>query len=302
MTDTLSFTVIPTPTPTDDENEPYVWLKVVPSINGININCALFDVGDILAQETQTGYFEPFTCSCGVAGCAGIFESPYLFSEGTTLEWRFPEDYFRKSLPKALTGDRSKLVYSFGVDGYSRALDALVTELQRCYETYPRTSFFIGNDPDEEDFDIALSDIVDNIRQRRKQWLAGIRLREETFGSMLGAEARAALPDGSILSVSLVQLADSLAYNYMAGTTSILGDDRDAAFIRYGQQICATRTSAIDMLKELSWDEIGHSYNFEKVGSVIEPMESDAVDAYLRQHWKNLSWDIVMPDYIGQRA
>lgn len=300
MLDTLSFTVIPTPSPTDDDNEPYVWLKVVPLINGISVKCALFDVADILAQDTQTGYFEPFTCSCGVAGCAGIFESPYLYVHGDTLEWRFPEDYFRESFPKDLTADRSKLVYSFGLESYRRALESVMTELQRCYDKYLRTSFFIGSDPHEEDFDIALVDIVANIRERRKQWLAGIRLKEETFGDMLGAEARAMLPDGSIVSVNLVRMADSLAYTDMAGTDDVLGADRDAAFVRYGKKICATSTSAIEMVKSLSWDDLQYNYSFEKVGFAVEVMESDEVDQYVRNHWLGLSWDIVMPDYIGK--
>jgi hypothetical protein len=36
--------------------------------------------------------FEPFTCSCGISGCAGIFGGIYYKFRGKTIEWRIPDN------------------------------------------------------------------------------------------------------------------------------------------------------------------------------------------------------------------
>lgn len=300
MLDTISFVVKANTTNHDNEGaDSYVFLEVTPLINGAAIECALFDAATVLAQDTHAGYFEPFTCSCGTAGCAGIMEDAYLSVHDDIVQWRFPEQYFRTSLPAGLTIDRSPLTFNFSITNYKLALDALVEELQRFYVMLPRVTFFIGDNPDDDELETPLQEQLADIRERRLNWLRQTNLRNETFGDMSCASVYATLPEGSVFSVHLVSLADSLAYEEVAPSGEILGEARDAAFVRLGKELTVSKQSAIDMLKRLGPEFFTRQYSFEKASEAAAHMESNQVDDMLCSQWNQIEWSLDMGDYIA---
>lgn len=61
--------------------------------------------------------FYPFTCSCGVAGCASIWDGVYVKDRKHSVEWRIPEDSGYKFLDKRF--------YSFRKEEYLSEIERL---------------------------------------------------------------------------------------------------------------------------------------------------------------------------------
>lgn len=67
--------------------------------------------------------FYPFSCSCGVAGCAGIWDGIYVKNRKHTVEWRIPEN--------SGYGFLDKKFYSFRKDEYLAEIDRLKQTLKQ---------------------------------------------------------------------------------------------------------------------------------------------------------------------------
>jgi len=65
--------------------------------------------------------FYPFTCSCGVAGCAGIFDGVHLKVRGRSVEWRVKKDIGYEFLDKRF--------YQFDKTNYFNMIERLKGEL-----------------------------------------------------------------------------------------------------------------------------------------------------------------------------
>lgn len=46
---------------------------------------------DCYGDKVEYSLFEPFTCSCGIAGCAGIWDGIYSKHRKRTVEWLIPK-------------------------------------------------------------------------------------------------------------------------------------------------------------------------------------------------------------------
>ena len=66
--------------------------------------------------------FYPFTCSCGVAGCNGIFDGVHLKVRGRSVEWRVKKGMGYKFLDKTF--------YQFGRQDYFDMIERLRGELK----------------------------------------------------------------------------------------------------------------------------------------------------------------------------
>lgn len=73
--------------------------------------------------------FYPFTCSCGVAGCAGIWDGIKTKHRKYTVEWRAKREDGYTFLPKSY--------YRFHKQQYYSQLNKMVVELKEIIETYP---------------------------------------------------------------------------------------------------------------------------------------------------------------------
>lgn len=66
--------------------------------------------------------FYPFTCSCGVAGCAGIWDGVHLKVRGHSVEWRVKKGMGYHFLPKRF--------YSFSKEQYFEAINELEQKMK----------------------------------------------------------------------------------------------------------------------------------------------------------------------------
>lgn len=66
--------------------------------------------------------FELFTCSCGVAGCAGICDGIYIKNRKHSIEWRLSERDGYKFMPKKF--------YSFDKKEYTKAYEDFMNWLR----------------------------------------------------------------------------------------------------------------------------------------------------------------------------
>lgn len=72
-------------------------------------------------NEKSSSRFHPFTCSCGVSGCAGIWDGIHMKVRGHTVEWRIKKNAGYNFLPK--------LFFSFDKSEYFSMLDRLKLSL-----------------------------------------------------------------------------------------------------------------------------------------------------------------------------
>lgn len=79
-------------------------------------------------DQGKHSLFYPFTCSCGIAGCAGIFDGVHLKVRGRSVEWRVKKGMGYDFLPKRF--------YSFNKDEYFNVLGELEIVMKR-YENNP---------------------------------------------------------------------------------------------------------------------------------------------------------------------
>lgn len=48
--------------------------------------------GEVWYPDHEYSLFEPFTCSCGVSGCAGIWDGVHMKVRGRSVEWRMKKN------------------------------------------------------------------------------------------------------------------------------------------------------------------------------------------------------------------
>ena len=74
-------------------------------------------------KQLDYSNFEPFTCSCGVSGCAGIHDGIYTKYRKRSIEWRIPRDMGYESI-------LDKTFYSFSREQYQSEVDNLLVFLE----------------------------------------------------------------------------------------------------------------------------------------------------------------------------
>lgn len=145
--DTFKFGFTETVTPLDDyngEKSEHIFLGLDLYINEKPINCftdiIAFLYSPKIITESYNPYdrkrstsckgkmmmtysdFYPFTCSCGVAGCASIWDGIYVKERKHTIEWRIPENQGYKFL--------NKRFYSFDKVEYLSEIERLKQTLK----------------------------------------------------------------------------------------------------------------------------------------------------------------------------
>lgn len=119
-----------------DESNEYIknlkLLNILIEINGEIINWSYidpyilknywFDHKSKHIENYEYSCFELFTCSCGVAACAGIWDGIYIKSRKHSIEWRMNERDGYKFMPKKF--------YSFDKEQYTKAYEDFMNWLK----------------------------------------------------------------------------------------------------------------------------------------------------------------------------
>ena len=105
---------------------------VAPEIHGLRLPTSgrerPLDAFSLLVQRDVPGGFDLYTCSCGVAGCAGFHDEVELSVDGQALTWQIPLEPYRDLMPDAPWSDDGLRV-RFDRAQYLQALDSLEQQL-----------------------------------------------------------------------------------------------------------------------------------------------------------------------------
>jgi len=149
------------------DGPPYRSVEPRPLVDGMPLSLSYwFDALALLTWGTHSGAVDLFTCSCGVAGCAGIFEDTLVEVTDTHVAWTFPDDPFRGRLHEGLFAPGAPLTVRFERAHYDSALQALEQELLALAADGGLPVVIAPELPEIADLDKPLATVLEQTRAR----------------------------------------------------------------------------------------------------------------------------------------
>lgn len=112
----------------------HVYASVQPIVNGNLVNTPwVFDTMGVLVRQDPGYYlFDMFTCTCGIAGCAGIHDEVHVRVQNDVVQWQFPrlEPFLAAFVPAHFASADNALVWTFETQYYQQSLKALMDLLR----------------------------------------------------------------------------------------------------------------------------------------------------------------------------
>ncbi len=97
----------------------------------------VFDAHEVLIAGLRGGELDIYTCTCGVAGCAGIHWECHIDIQETTVSWSFPKAYYDARLLAGLGQERGDYrMVVFEREQYAAALAELTQQLDTLAEAH----------------------------------------------------------------------------------------------------------------------------------------------------------------------
>jgi len=215
----LSFDVtaqeIPFGDPYDRDAEPVqcLALDAWPLVNGLppiaRPNGYVFDIVSVLARGLEPSEFDPYTCSCGAAGCVGIHQNVVLESDEHEVRWVFPEKPFRAEFDAALSTVGEPLVLRFGRAQYEAALAEVEGQLLARAEA-SQLPVVVGLDREPENGALFRENLA-SAREYTLQYIADRNHRFEIFGKLMDTFVTITFPCGQRYTIAVSHLAYTLA-------------------------------------------------------------------------------------------
>jgi len=221
---------------------------VLPGRNGY-----VFDIISVLARGVEPSEFDPYTCSCGAAGCAGIFDNVVLESDDEEVRWIFPEKPFRAEFNPDLVVAGEPLVFRFDRIQYETVLAETEAALIAMAEasTLP-VLIALERDPANG---AALREVIAEAREYTLDYIADRNYRLEIFGKLMDTFVSVAFPCGQHYQIAVSQLAYTLADRIVEGTEV----DRDEPLEEEVLPNLHSGPEAIlEAARTLPWEEIEH--------------------------------------------
>lgn len=229
----------------------YRSVEARPSVDGMPLHDGyVFDVSPLIGYGLRNASTDLYTCSCGIAGCAGIHDEVELQVSDDAMVWLFPEVPFRKTLPAALFPANQPLAVRFDREQYRQALQSLEAQLLALAAdggtpvilaptTYP-------------DFSKSLADSFAASRKWADRVLERQAQRQALFGVFYDQEVLIRFPNGAQRLMSIVHLAQNLSYDEFA----VSGRDQDE--ILSGSILPSWHADTANLfaaVRSLSWEE-----------------------------------------------
>jgi len=109
--------------------------------------------------DAKWSVFEPFTCSCGVGGCVGIWDGIYIKERGYSVEWRAKVKDGYGFLPKTF--------FNFEKSQYKHAFSDMLAQIVGLSSDYPNTILVVDAGYCEEQLVTGI-DFLDYVRENTK--------------------------------------------------------------------------------------------------------------------------------------
>lgn len=241
-------------TDADRAARPYLEVEVRPLVNGVSpLSGYVFDIVSLLAHGVEPSEFDPYTCSCGVAGCAGIHECVTLDSDHDIVSWSFPEEPFRKRLAASLFDEGRPLQLVFRRQQYEQAL-ADVEQRLLALEAEQELPVIVPPDS-HPDLNVSLTDMLARARQYTREWLDEKAATRELYGPLLHEEVLAVFPDQRRLVLSVRNIAQDEAQRLanLPGATQDADELLESAVV---PAFLADRQAIVRAAQLLSWDDV----------------------------------------------
>lgn len=250
---------VPAPTDTDASSYPFVRVRAEPLINGEPVTRIFFDLGLILAMgATSLDEAYPFTCSCGVPGCDGIYEPGSIEVTEDLVAWVLPREPFARSIRHDLVPATGLVRLEFDRNTYEQVVEATIRQLENisrdlgapldiwpgsmgpeCPNGQPRT----------------LREELAAQRESNLDYEARMQWREETFGELLSRDLVLTMPNGFVYSIPYENLADAAVsdgYDWVENAQEKL-DDEVAPRLHEGFESVVAVARAISWQQLVSW-------------------------------------------------
>ena len=250
-----------------------LYAAITPVINGqaIETNWVFDTVALLTRRSIGCHAFDLFTCTCGVAGCAGIHDELYLRVSEKDVELQIPrEDPFIKLLvPKYFESIDQPFIWTFETREYQQACDNLIEQLQALEVANSDTPISLWLD-DERSSKDPVKAVAIQLANARK-WFAEGNARTNDQKAYLGTLYHAHMSieiEDAHYNLSIHGLFDAVG-NTLFGVPSEdeIDDAADALRAQWlNEQIVYFRQNPdelIALFKSLPWDSFQeHAYLF----------------------------------------
>jgi hypothetical protein len=233
----LSFSLTVAERVSEFEEGPYLEFVVRPLIDGQSPYQEadrehVFSAMDILIQGRQPGALDIFTCSCGVAGCAGIHYDCHLESDAETVRWKFPESPFRKCLSQALRPAGEPIVVEFDRGQYEQALAELERDLETLTEGRPgQWAVAPASGPYSARESQSFRHFLKICQARYREYAEHQAEIQEAEGELADLALQTTLPNGDVMQANLGSLVWWLVPEGISDRTAYVRDVLRARFL-----------------------------------------------------------------------
>jgi len=160
----------------------YLRVEVSPLIDGCPLLASgglVFDALSVLVSGATSAELDLYTCSCGVAGCAGIFEDCQCLVTEDSVNWRFPEEPFAKWFAPGMP-----LEIHFSLPGYVAALARLEGDLEArraaCGAPLLLAPCELVDERDLTEAAVPFHDFLQAKQAQHAEWLSALAEADET--------------------------------------------------------------------------------------------------------------------------
>jgi hypothetical protein len=260
---------------TDDSREegpgrPYRCLEARPLADGIPLHKGyVFDIAPLIGYGLRDVDTDLYTCSCGVAGCAGIHEEVELRVDAESVSWTFPEDPFRKGLAGELFPADAPLTLHFDKAQYQRALESAEAQLL-ALAADGGAPVVLAVASAYPDIDTPLAEVLATIRVHADKRLERDARKRELFGELLDQEVLVRFPTGALRVIPVTNFAYHLGYDEQEATGV---DSEDILADKYLPDWKKDSASLITAVRGASWEFVGQvMFRTARGGAELEPL------------------------------
>jgi hypothetical protein len=211
-----------------------------------------FDAGLAILFATHAGEHDLYTCSCGVAGCAGLHEGVHVTLLEDTVQWAFPLGTYRARLhPSFLSEREDSLVVTFDKGQYLSALTDLEATLQALAKIHQHLQL-APSEPYDPPAETSFLATWERQSRRAKEYHRDNQMHVEVFADMVDLSLGFTTPIGDFC-LSPIGLRRTIALDSRPKQSF---DVTRARYVKAAKLMHALRDTPTAFFSSLNWAEV----------------------------------------------